>query len=805
MKQGDSKLLGLKWNKQQDTLSVVVPNEESQHTKRGVLGRLARIYDPLGLVAPVTLEGKQIYREVCELKSGWDAPLNKSLQQRWKKWEKEMSGEYQVPRAIVGYREEIDSVELHAFSDASTKGVGAAVYSVVRQPSGITQQLVAAKSRLAKKTLTIPGLELVAAHMATNLLVNLQNALDNIPTPQLFGWVDSTVVLHWIRGNGQYKQFVANRVGKIQLNGEIQWRYVPTDENPADLASRGGPVKSKVLWEKGPKWLQDKSEWPENPVTQSSRASEEEAKVVKEVLTVAKTQEGDEFDHLLERVNLRRALRVGAWVRRFVHNCRNKRKLGPLTTEEVTTVRNWWIRRVQERERTEPHFGKLQAELGLQPNKDNLLVCHGRIRGQYPIYLPRDAKFTEKLVQRVHGETLHGGVSLTMAAVREQFWVPRLRSLVKLVRSRCYGCKRFRAIAMTKPAPGQLPEERTTVGGAFEVVGTDFAGPIRYKRKQKKEGKAYLAIFACSLSRAVHLELLPNMETETFIACLKRLIARRGRPRIIYSDNGGTFVKAEKWLSQLRKDEQLQCLLEQHEIIWKFNLSCAPWWGGQFERLIAVVKTAMYKVVGGGYLTWTELSEVLLDVETQVNRRPLDYVEDDPQLPILTPATFLYQRTCHLPEMETWRIAEQDLRKRAKFLKSCKDSLWRRWQREYLRALRERHNLTHKVSKIQPKEGDVVIVKTESKNRGTWPLATVRKTYVGKDGIIRGVQLETANGTLDRPVQFLYPLELACDTKPVTKDANLNPKAPEFRPKRGAAEAARVRIRQIQEKEESAI
>ncbi len=147
----------------------------------------------------------------------------------------------------------------------------------------------------------------------------------------------------------------------------------------------------------------------------------------------------------------------------------------------------------------------------------------------------------------------------------------------------------------------------------------------------------------------------------------------------------------------------------------------------------------MYKVVGGGYLTWTESSEVLLDVETQINRRPLDYVEDDPQLPILTPVTFLYQRTCQLPKMETWRIAEQDLRKRAKFLKSRKDSLWRRWQREHLRALRERHNLTHKVSKIQPKESDVVIVKTESKNRGTWPLATVKKTFVGKDGIIRGV------------------------------------------------------------------
>ena len=105
-------------------------------------------------------------------------------------------------------------------------------------------------------------------------------------------------------------------------------------------------------------------------------------------------------------------------------------------------------------------------------------------------------------------------------------------------------------------------------------------------------------------------------------------------------------------------------------------MSCAPWWGGQFERLIAVVKTAMYKVVGGGNLTWTELTEVLLDVETKINRRSLDYVEDDPQLPTLTPAGFLHQRTCQLPEAETWRIGEADLRKRAKFLKSCKDNLW---------------------------------------------------------------------------------------------------------------------------------
>ena len=106
-----------------------------------------------------------------------------------------------------------------------------------------------------------------------------------------------------------------------------------------------------------------------------------------------------------------------------------------------------------------------------------------------------------------------------------------------------------------------------------------------------------------------------------------------------------------------------QGLLDECEINWKFNLSRAPWWGGQFERLIGVVKSAMYKVIGGGALTWDELSEVLLDVETQINRRPLSYVEDDVQLPILTPSSFLFQRTNQIPEQDTWRIREPDLRK----------------------------------------------------------------------------------------------------------------------------------------------
>lgn len=345
VKPTESKMLGVKWDKEQDTLAVVIPEEETQPTKRGILGKMAKIYDPLGLITPLKLIAKQIYRELCETKAPWDAKINGALLQRWKKREEQLPREQQVPRPIASYQEEIQAVELHSFGDASERGVGAAVYAVVRQPSGNTQRLVVAKSRLAKQGLTIPRLELIAAHMATNMLINVRNALDNLPSPNVFGWLDSTVALHWIKGNGQYKQFVANRVAKIQLYKEIEWRYVPTDENPADPASRGALVHS-VLWQQGPAWLQDKSEWPINSVTRSSPASEVEAKVIREVLNLAQTKpEPDKFEELLERTSLRRTLRVCAWIKRFIHNCKNKEnKLGPLLTEEIEDVRGWWIK-----------------------------------------------------------------------------------------------------------------------------------------------------------------------------------------------------------------------------------------------------------------------------------------------------------------------------------------------------------------------------------------------------------------------------------------------------------------------------
>ena len=209
----------------------------------------------------------------------------------------------------------------------------------------------------------------------------------------------------------------------------------------------------------------------------------------------------------------------------------------------------------------------------------------------------------------------------------------------------------------------------------------------------------------------------------------------------------------------------------------------------------------MHNTIGGATLTWQELSEVMLDIETQINRRPLSYAEDDVELQTLTPSTYLFQRSNQLPEQEPWREEEKSLRKRAKFLITCKMNPSNRWRREYLTALREKHNLTHQTTKFKVLVGDVVIVKSDDKNRGNWPLAIVQRVFPGKDGLIRAVKLNTAQGTLNRPVQHLYPMELASES--VKPEANaLNPDAKVFRPKRKAAEEADERIRKIVEYEQ---
>lgn len=200
-------------------------------------------------------------------------------------------------------------------------------------------------------------------------------------------------------------------------------------------------------------------------------------------------------------------------------------------------------------------------KLNLQRNANGVLECRGHIQEEYPIFLPDSALYIIKVVQPAHVTTLHGGVGLTIAKVREVQSVPRLRKLTKRVLRNSCGCKRFQAMAAPRPPVGPLPRDRTEGDNPFSVIGVDFNRPVKYlQQKSKEEQKTYIVIYSCSLNRAVFLELLPSLDTGEFIESLKPLIARRGRLTKIYSDNGRTFIAAANWLKKVHKDETLNTL-----------------------------------------------------------------------------------------------------------------------------------------------------------------------------------------------------------------------------------------------------
>ena len=798
----ESKLLGLPWNKREDTLSVIFPGKSSDMTKRGILSALASVYDPLGFVSPTMLEGKLVYREACKQKTAWDAPLPTKVIELWMKFESKLPSSVSTQRSLAAFQEPLDEVKIHAFGDASGKGVSASVYAVVSQKSGTTQGLLTAKSRVAKQGLTIPRLELIAGHMAVNLAVNVRHSLAGLPIdPVIHCWLDSTVALHWINNQGDYRQFVANRVSKIQNHPNVTWRHVPTIDNPADIGSRGGSVIDSEMWWKGPTWLANPQEWPPNIVTQPSPESRGELKVQRELFAGA-VEVRDDFYLILEKFGLSKAMRICAWVSRFMHNSRHpsSKVRGPLTTTEISNQEVFWIKRAQKEGMSDTKFAEDRAQLNLVNNSDDILVCKGRIVGEYPVFISDSTLLAEKLVAQAHKTTLHGGITLTMAEIRQKFWIPRLGKLTKRVLKSCWGCKRFRATPFPNPPIAPLPTDRTQGSTAFDVIGVDFAGPIIYRRQPKKEDKAYVVLYSCSVTRAVFLELLSSLEVGEFIQSLKRLIARRGRPSKIYSDNAKTFVAAAKWLKKIQRDESFNEFLVGHSIIWQFNLSRAPWWGGQFERLIGLMKSAFYKVVGQGLLSWAELTELLLDIEVTLNNRPLTYMEEDIQLPPLTPNSLLFLNANILPELAPCHLEQKDLKKRAKFLLQCKRAMWKRWTSEYLRALREQHRLKSGGTGSSITEGEVVIIKSAERNKNHWPLGIIEKLIVGKDGYVRGAKVRTGKSVIERAVQFLYPMELSCDKEHRVSTAptkSLDPSVQPFRPRRAAAVRAEERIRNI--------
>ena len=165
----------------------------------------------------------------------------------------------------------------------------------------------------------------------------------------------------------------------------------------------------------------------------------------------------------------------------------------------------------------------------------------------------------------------------------------------------------------------------------------------------------------------------------------------------------------------------------------------------------------------------------------------IDHLEDDIELPPLTPNSMLHGINACQPEEDLENLDEEtNMSRRARYIKKCKDVMWKRWSSEYVKSLREKHRLlAGKAANVTV--GEVMLIRKDEKDRGLWEMGVVRSVITGKDGVVWGVKLKTGKGIIQRPVQHLYPMELKVDGCKVTQDGpkqkELSPEVEEFKPK----------------------
>ena len=278
---------------------------------------------------------------------------------------------------------------------------------------------------------------------------------------------------------------------------------------------------------------------------------------------------------------------------------------------------------------------------------------------KHPLILPAKGNLVALMVRDMHQRTQHGGTQLTLRNLRLRYWILKGKQAVKGIVNKCTVCLRYSAKPETQ-LMGSLPKERVTPAFAFEHAGVDFAGPFKLRlTKSRGKGtlKAYVSVFICLSTKAVHLEAVEDYSTEAFIAAFKRFTCRRGHCAILMSDRGTNFVGAEAELKHRFDDatkefKHLAAELANLGTLWKFNPPAAPHFGGIWEAAVKLSKYHLKRIIGDHVLTFVEFSTLLCQVEACLNSRPLNTLHDEPSnLNIITPAHFIIQRPSFiLPE-----------------------------------------------------------------------------------------------------------------------------------------------------------
>ena len=532
-------------------------------------------------------------------------------------------------------------------------------------------KFLVSKTRVAPlQTQTIPRLELLSAFLLSKLVASVKEALSPVlPQVSLRCYTDSQVALFWIRGtHKEWRPFVNNRVLEIRRRVHPDcWSHCPGSSNPADLPSRGLTSLElcvSQLWRRGPEWLRAGFEpTRQNEVQTMPKECTLELKTTQSHSLVA-TGPNTAIESILDPTQfstLSRLIGVTATVLKAVRRFKNLKRREAINSSEDPVGESQeaellWVKSAQN---GMSDLKTLTKQFNLFKDERGVWRCGGTLANaeipyavKYPILLLKSHPLTRLIMKQAQERVLHNGVKETLAETRAKYWIPRGRSFTRKIMHKCVICRRFEGLPFKTPPPPPLPVCRMKEASAFSYTGVDFAGPLLVHTSQSSQStKVWMALFTCYVTRAVHLDIVPNQSTLAFIRCLKRFVARRGLPRCFNSDNGKTFKAAAKYLDAIFKDGLVQEYLTGLGVTWQFNVERAPWWGGAFERMVKSTKRCLKKLIGRAHFSLDELTTALAEIEAVLNSRPLSYVSgEDMEEPITPSHLIVGRRILNLPD-----------------------------------------------------------------------------------------------------------------------------------------------------------
>ena len=522
----NAKALGLRWDVVNDMFyfqnTCGNPDDDMNKngvTKRRLFSRVGKLFDRQGLISPIIIKGRMLFQEATRRGIEWDQLLPQELTDKYRAWLGGLEGieSLRFPRCIMPEDYEDGVVELHHFCDSSEKCYGAVSYArIITREGKIRVTLIMSKGRLAPmKQVSLPRLELCGAVSAIELDWRLRHELDLEITSSTF-WTDSTIVLSYLRNTQKrFKAYVANRVGTILSNSSVdQWKHIKGTCNPADIVSRGCDVADlPEQWISGPTFLSEyKSTWNVECKGEQVHDLSLDPEVKKEVecfVTNATNVESEvllpdensdvesnvlPLDMLLNHYSsFYRAKKALAWwlrakthLKDMIKGDKSKPKKGDpmpqnvpnVTVSEMNNAEIVFVKHVQSEFYSNEIRGLLSKSkcvkksssiFKLSPElKNDIIVVGGRLNFSFfsyslkhPVIIPHESRLAELIAADYHAG--HIGVEWMINAIRNKYWITKIRPLVKGVKKSCVVCKRLYASTMSQ-AMADLPPSRTLTG-----------------------------------------------------------------------------------------------------------------------------------------------------------------------------------------------------------------------------------------------------------------------------------------------------------------------------------------------------